>query len=107
MGKNRREKKITDYETRFRVAGGIGIVREEVWVNPEGRITRYNLALILPHLFAPDRGRVLGFDNAHGAHERHFMATVETVDFIDYLTTSQRFFREAEQIRRTYENADF
>lgn len=107
MGKRSRNRKVTDYETRFRCAGGIGILREEVWVNKNGQISRYNLAFILPHLFAADGGRVLGFDNAHGVHERHFMAQVEIVDFADYLTTSRRFYREAEQIRRNYENANF
>ena len=36
-------------------------------------VIRYNLALLLPHCFGPDNGRVLGFDNAHGVHERHFL----------------------------------
>ncbi len=73
MASKARLSKDTDYETRFRCSGGIGILREEVWVDPEGKLARYNLAFLLPHRFRSDNGRVLGFDNAHDFHERHFM----------------------------------
>ena len=103
MGKRRRLRKDTDYETRFRCAGGIGILREEVWVNEKGEVVRYNLALLLPHLFKADNGRVLGFDNAHGTHEHHHMGDVKPVKFSGYLATVKRFYREAEALRRSYE----
>ena len=48
------------------------------------KVVRYNLAFLLPHLIYPDNGRVLGFDNAHGVHERHFMGTVQEVEFESY-----------------------
>ena len=73
MASNARLRKDTDYETRFRCSAGIGILREEVWVDPDGEVIRYNLAFLLPHRFRPDNGRILGFDNAHDFHERHFM----------------------------------
>jgi predicted transcriptional regulator len=38
-----RLRKDTDCETRFRCAGGIGILREEVWVDSRERVIRYNL----------------------------------------------------------------
>lgn len=97
-------RKETDYETRFRCAGGIGILREEVWVNGKNEVVRYNLAFLLPHLSGVDKGRVLGFDNAHGTHERHCMGEVKQVLFRGYLATAKRFFREAEMIRRSYED---
>ena len=106
-GRRGRPRKITDYETRFRCGGGIGVLREEVWVDDNDEISRYNLALILSHLFAADKGRVLGFDNAHGVHERHFMGQVEACDFTDYATIAARFFREAVEIRRRYEDQGF
>jgi len=49
------------------------------------------LALLLPHLFGPDNDRVLGQDNAHGTHERHYMGAVEPVQFKKYLATAKRF----------------
>jgi hypothetical protein len=54
-------------------------------------------------LFYRDNGRVLGFDNAHGVHERHYMGTVTEVEFVSFAQTSERFYREVEAIRRSYE----
>jgi hypothetical protein len=99
--------KKTDFEGRFHCAGGTGIIREEVWVDYSDKVARYNLAFILPHLSMVDRGRVLGFDNAHGVHERHFMGKVQAVDFNGYQATAERFYREVEAIRRGYEDQDF
>lgn len=104
MGRRVRLRKLTDYETAFQCAGGAGILREEVWVDEEGRAIRYNLAFLLPHLSRVDKGRVLGFDNAHGIHERHFMGKAEPVEFKSYAATASRFYREVETIRRSYES---
>lgn len=106
MASTARLRKDTDYETRFRCAGGIGILREEVWVDHHGTVIRYNLAFLLPHRFQADNGRILGFDNAHNIHERHFMGNAKRVSFTSYATTARRFFREAESLRRTYEDED-
>jgi hypothetical protein len=107
MRRPSRVRKKTDYETEFRCAGGVGILREEVWVNDANVVVRYNLAFMLPHFSGVDNGRILGFDNAHGVHERHFMGQVEPVRFDGYLATAERFYREAEFLRRSYENKDF
>ena len=104
MGRRVRLRKEIDYETRFRCAGGFGIFRQEVWVNAKGEAVRYNLAFLLPHLFSVDNGRVLGFDNAHGTHERHYMGEVTVVPFRGYLETMSLFYREAEALRRSYED---
>jgi hypothetical protein len=55
MGRRGELRKETDYDTRFRCAGGIGILREEVWVNQKDEAVQYNLALLLPHLFRVDK----------------------------------------------------
>jgi hypothetical protein len=60
--------------------------REEVWVDENGKVGRYNLALILP-TSTIDHGRVLGYDNAHGAPERHLMGDVELAPVEDYEVT--------------------
>ncbi len=103
MGGSRWLHKDTDYETAFWYAGGSGILREEVWANERGEVVRYNLAFLLPHLFYRDNGRVLGFDNAHGTHERHFMGNAEKVEFTSYQETAARFYLEVSEIRRSYE----
>lgn len=100
MGKRSQPRKDTDYETVFRCAGSVGILREEVWVDEKGEVVRYNLALVVPHVSGLDNGRVLGCDNAHGTHERHYMGSVEPAESISYDDTSNRFYEEAESIRR-------
>jgi hypothetical protein len=72
-------------------------------VDANEEVVRYNLAFLLPHLFYRDNGRVLGYDNAHGVHERHFMGTVQEVEFKNYESTASRFYREVEAMRRSYE----
>lgn len=59
--------------------------------NGTTKVTRYNLAYINPLVHAGDNGRVLGFDNAHGYHHRHFMGQVDAVDFVNYEATVERF----------------
>ncbi len=103
MGGKKRLRKDTDYETAFWCAGGVGFLREEVWVDANGKVVRYNLAFLLPHLFYADNGRVLGFDNTHGEHERHFMGSVQEVEFKNYESTANRFYREVEAMRKSYE----
>ena len=97
-------RKEIDYVTRFRCSGGIGILREEVWVNSASEVVKYNLAFLLPHVFAKDNGRILGYDNAHGIHERHCQGSVEQVPFKNYLSTATRFYKEAARIRSSYES---
>ena len=96
--------KETDYETRFRCAGGQGYIRIETWVDRSGHIVFYNLAFIVPHLFADDNGRILGFDNAHGVHERHYLGQVEPVPYINFQTASERFYHEVRAWRKHYDN---
>lgn len=107
MGRKKRLWKDTDYETAFACGGGSGILREEVWVDAKAEIVRYNFAFLLPHLFYADNGRVLGFDNAHGFHERHFMGNAQVVELESYPDTANRFYREVEAIRRSYEGQGF
>jgi hypothetical protein len=39
-------------------------------------------------------GRVLGFDNAHSYHRRHYMGEVEPIEFVSYEATLERFQQE-------------
>jgi len=102
--RNANLRKETDYVTRFRCAGGIGILRDEVWVNAKNEVVKYNLAFLLPHVFAKDNGRILGYDNAHGIHERHNRGSVDEVPFKSYFSTAARFYKEVASIRSSYES---
>jgi Family of unknown function (DUF6516) len=80
---------------------GGGVLSYEVWgyvSRGKTQVTRYNLAYINPQLYAKDNGRVLGFDNAHGYHHRHFMGKVEAVEFESYEAIAERFQAEWQEL---------
>jgi hypothetical protein len=92
-------KEILLEEERFELKpkSGGGILNYEVWgYQAQGKtvVTRYNLAYINHAIHRGDNGRVLGFDNAHGYHHRHYMGKVEAVRFESYETTLERFQQE-------------
>lgn len=88
---------MIDEEGRVRcVDRSYGTRREEVWKH-DGKVVRYNLAFIHHHSFQRDHGRVLGYDNAHGFHERHRMGSVERVAFSSYDGVLARFQEELMQ----------
>ena len=69
----------------------------EVWgYRKQGNtfVTRYNLAYINHDMYQGDNGRVLGFDNAHGYHHRHYMGRIEELAFVSYAATQERFQQE-------------
>ena len=94
--------KVTDVEFHFRCSSGAqAIYREEVYVDPGNRVVKYNLAFIHFGVCQVDHGPVVGYDNAHGLHERHFMGRVEAVEFTSYEDTVKRFQTEVRQYRET------
>ena len=71
---------------------GNGKLRREVWVDEvTGKITRYNLAYINHYILAGDNGRVVGYDNAHDGHHRHYFGVVEPVEFVSFEDIEERF----------------
>lgn len=81
-------------------ASGMGIVREEVWEDAAGAVVRYNLAFVNPLLTSLDHGRVLGYDNAHGQHHRHFYGNTELISISSFEALSIMFYKEVEALRR-------
>jgi hypothetical protein len=79
---------------KFYVArkNGGGLVRSEAWEDQKGKIVKYSLAYINPLIFAGDNCRVLGYDNTHQYHHRHFMGEITPVDdFKSYYELVKRF----------------
>lgn len=77
-----------------------GAVLKEFAYSEDGHIVAYSLAYINLKLCAADNGRVLGYDNSHGYHHRHFMGTVEAVDFTTYEALVERFISEVHELWR-------
>jgi hypothetical protein len=56
-------------------------------------------------LFAPkDNGRVVGYDNNHGDHHRHFAGAEEKFAFISYERLLERFLNEVRKLRQKKES---
>ena len=93
-------RKVVDEEALISCASGAGLVREEVWEDEAGRVVRYNLAFINHFMIAADNGRVLGYDNAHGKHHRHFYGTVEEISITRYEELAMLFRDEVSILRK-------
>ena len=52
---------------------------------------RYNMAYINHAVCSKDNGRVLGYDNAHGYHHRHFFGVIEPIEFFSFEDIEERF----------------
>ena len=92
-------KEILLEQERFELKpkSGGGLLNYETWGYVKKGVTvvtRYNLAYINHSICRRDNGRVLGFDNAHGYHHRHYMGEVEAVEFVSYEATQERFQQE-------------
>lgn len=92
-------KEILLEQERFELKpkSGGGILSYEVWgyqENGKTMVTRYNLAYINHFICQVDNGRVMGFDNAHAYHHRHYMGEVTAVEFTSYEVTLERFQQE-------------
>lgn len=92
-------KEILLEQERFELKpkSGGGLLNYEVWgYADKGQtvVTRYNLAYINQAIHQGDNGRVLGFDNAHGYHHRHYLGEIEAVEFVSYEAIQERFQKE-------------
>ena len=73
-------------------------LREEVWQTADGKVTKYHLAYINHLVCRTDNGRVLGYDNSHDGHHRHFMGKVEPIVFTGYVALAKRFHDEVHKL---------
>jgi hypothetical protein len=80
---------------------GNGILRREVWVDGDGEVTRYNLAYINASIYSGDNGRVVGYDNAHGYHHRHYFGVVTPVAFVTFDDMEAQFQADWLALRET------
>jgi hypothetical protein len=77
---------------------GGGLVKLEAWEDQKGKIVKYSLAYINPLIFAGDNGRVLGYDNTHHYHHRHYLGEITPVDdFKGYQNLVDRFEKEIKE----------
>jgi len=76
--------KVIDEKYIIPLEKGSGIVKFEAW-QLDGKVVKYNMAYINQEIFPEDNGRVVGYDNAHNFHHKHYFGTIiELDDFSSY-----------------------
>jgi hypothetical protein len=95
------EIKVSDDSWSLSSKKGNGLLRREIWEDEHGNVVRYNLAYINYSIFQGDNGRVVGYDNAHGFHHRHYMGKIEQVEFRSFEEIEEKFESDWAAFRRT------
>jgi len=100
VGRKKRPRQTNTLEIhRLRGRRKGALLKEQVWFE-EGKVVAYSLAYINLRRCAADNGRVLGYDNSHDYHHRHFMGTVEPYRFTSYEALVERFIAEVHELWR-------
>ena len=89
--------KIEEHRLKGKRKGAL--LKEQVWFE-DGQVVAYSLVYINLKRCPADNGRVLGYDNSHEYHHRHFMGQVEAVDFTTYAAQAERFIAEIHDLWR-------
>lgn len=77
---------------------GGGLIKIEVWEDAAGSLVKYSLAYINHQICGKDNGRVLGYDNSHGYHHKHFFGEISPVEsFSTYEDLLARFEKEIKE----------
>lgn len=91
-------KKVVSEQFPINKKRGGGIIKIEAWENEEGEIVKYSMAYINHLIFPEDNGRVLGYDNTHNSHHKHYFGEISKVhDFINYQELIGRFEKEVRE----------
>ena len=85
---------ITDENTKIPEKQGNGVLMIVVKTDEDGEISRYSMAYVNLRICRVDNGRVLGYDNSHGYHHRHYMGKEEAIVFTNYKDILERFEKE-------------
>jgi hypothetical protein len=95
------DRKVVDDTHHITQNCGNGQLRREIWVDAQNEVTRYNLAYINHALFGSDNGRVVGYDNQHGYHHRHYFGVVSAVEFTSFDNIEDQFQADWTALRST------
>jgi hypothetical protein len=89
--------KVIDEQFIVPFEKGGGIIKFEAWKYKD-EIVKYNMAYINKAVFSKDNGRVIGYDNSHNFHHKHYFGEItELDDFTNYHDLVLRFKREIKE----------
>ena len=93
MAKSKKKNYIKVIDEQFIISfnKGGGIIKFEAWEFNDV-IVKYNMAYINNNIYPNDNGRVIGYDNSHNFHHKHYLGQItELDDFVSYQKLVQRF----------------
>jgi len=83
--------KVIDEQFIVPTEKGGGIIKFEAW-EYEDQVVKYNMVYINKRIYPNDNGRVMGYDNSHDFHHKHYFGEItELDDFASYQKLVQRF----------------
>ncbi|SLM27575.1 putative transcriptional regulator [Desulfamplus magnetovallimortis] len=91
-------KKVVSEQFPVKPKRGGGLIKIEAWENENSEIVKYSMAYINHQIFSGDNGRVIGYDNTHSFHHRHYFGEIsEVYDFVCYENLLERFEKEIKE----------
>ena len=99
MAKKKSSVRTTSETHRLKGRRRGALLKEQVWFEGE-KVVAYSLVYINLRRCPSDNGRVLGYDNSHDYHHRHFMGEVEAIEFTTYAALVERFIHEVHELWR-------
>ena len=91
-------KKVVSEQFPVKPKRGGGLIKIEAWENDNNEIVKYSMAYINHQVFSEDNGRVIGYDNTHNFHHKHYFGEIsEVYDFVSYENLLERFEKEIKE----------
>jgi len=94
--------KILDETIKISKKKGNGILKFLANADEKGNLISYSLTYINPNIFNEDNGRVLGYDNEHGYHHRHYMGKIERINFSTFEKIQECFEKDWREIHEKF-----
>ncbi len=89
--------KVIDEQFIVPCEKGGGIIKFEAW-EYENKIVKYNMVYVNKSIFPNDNGRVVGYDNSHDFHHKHYLGKMTNLDdFINYQELVKRFKNDVKE----------
>lgn len=95
--------KFLDETVRISNKRGNRVLKFSADVDSKGKLGRYSLTYININICNEDNGRVLGYDNNHGYHHRHYMGKAKKINFISFDDIKKRFEAEWRELHEKYQ----
>ena len=109
MPKRKRQKKdkyseVVEESFTVKEKHGGGLIKIEAWEDSNGNVVKYSLAYINQRLCFKDNGRVVGYDNSHHYHHKHYFGDIIPIDdFVSYEEIVNRFENDIKEFINGYQ----